>query len=196
MDGSNAMPFPMSEILLHRLAGARQCDSPNWNERPGGEISLIVIHGISLPVGHFGGDYVEWLFLNRLDVTAHADFADLAGFRVSSHLFIRRDGTVCQFVPFDKRAWHAGVSRYGERENCNDFSVGIELEGTDAGPYRNAQYECLVRVCDLLIDQYDIPLTHIVGHSDIAPGRKTDPGPGFDWTRFRSMLNPRRSSTG
>ena len=179
----------MPDIVDHRIVGARQCDSPNWNDRPRNEISLIVVHGISLPVGHFANDYVERLFMNMLDVEIHPDFFDLAGLRVSSHLFVRRDGALCQFVPFDRRAWHAGVSRYGERDNCNDFSVGIELEGSDTSKYRDAQYVTLTRVCKLLIDEYAISPQHIVGHSDIAPGRKTDPGPAFEWGRFRESLN-------
>lgn len=183
-------------IVDHRIDGARHYESPNWDDRPDGEISLIVIHGISLPVGHFGGDYVERLFLNQLDVHIHPDFDSLAGLRVSSHLYIRRDGLVCQFVPFDKRAWHAGVSRFGARENCNDFSVGIELEGTDTTEYQQTQYEALARACDLLFDTYAIAPHNMVGHSDIAPGRKTDPGPAFDWTRFRRALNPQWGLTG
>lgn len=175
-------------IVDHRMVGVRQCESPNWNDRPDGEISLIVIHGISLPVGHFGSDYVEALFLNSLDTGSHPDFNDLDGLRVSSHLFIRRGGEVCQFVPFDRRAWHAGVSCYEGRENCNDFSVGIELEGSDTAEYRDKQYVALARACDLLMEHYAIAPRHIAGHSDIAPGRKTDPGPAFDWRRFRSLL--------
>lgn len=186
----------MPDIVDHRLIGARQLTSPNWNERPKGEISLIVIHGISLPVGHFANDYVERLFCNELDVAIHADFADLAGLRVSSHLFIRRDGGICQFVSFDKRAWHAGASRYGERDNCNDFSIGIELEGSDSSGYRDAQYTALGTTCDALMTHYAIAPQAMAGHSDIAPGRKTDPGPAFDWGRLKAMLNPRWSSTG
>ena len=178
----------MTDIVDHRLLEARQCESPNWNERPEGEVSLIVVHGISLPVGHFGNDYVEKLFQNLLDTGIHRDFGDLANGRVSSHLFIRRDGAVVQFVPFDRRAWHAGISRFGERENCNDFSIGIELEGTDTGGYTDAQYVALASVCRRLMKEYAITKEHIVGHSDIAPVRKTDPGPAFDWTRFRAML--------
>ena len=186
----------MPDIVDHRISGARQLDSPNWNERPGGEISLIVVHGISLPQGHFGNGYVEQLFLNRLDTGVHPDFDDLAGVNVSSHLFIARDGTISQFVAFDKRAWHAGKSAFEGRENCNDFSIGIELEGTDTSEYREAQYLALARVCDRLLETYGISPRHIVGHCDIAPGRKTDPGISFDWPRFRQLLNPRWSLTG
>lgn len=183
-------------IVDHRIVGVRQLESPHWNERPSGEISLVVIHGISLPVGHFANDYVERLFLGELDVHIHPDFDSLGGLRVSSHLFIRRGGELCQFVPFDRRAWHAGVSSFEGRENCNDFSIGIELEGTDDDDYRDAQYVALARTCEVLADTYAISPQDIVGHSDIAPGRKTDPGPAFDWPRFRHLLNQERTPAG
>ncbi|MEX0943492.1 MAG: 1,6-anhydro-N-acetylmuramyl-L-alanine amidase AmpD [Pseudomonadales bacterium] len=176
------------EIANGLLSAARFCASPNCDERPGDEISLIVVHSISLPAGHFGSDYIESLFCNRLDVDEHPDFVDLAGLKVSSHVLIRRDGYLLQFVPFDKRAWHAGESCYMERTNCNDFSIGIELEGTDKNGYRGVQYDVLARVCQALCHEYGIVRTNIVGHSDIAPGRKTDPGPGFDWPRLRTAV--------
>lgn len=170
------------------LEGAQNCPSPNFDARPDDEISLVVIHCISLPAGHFGGDFVPSLFLNLLDTSCHPDFCDLEGVKVSSHLLIRRDGSVIQFVPFDRRAWHSGESRFQGRTNCNDFSVGIELEGTDNSGYRELQYERLIEACAALCEEYDIPPGHIVGHSDIAPGRKTDPGDKFDWGRLRGAL--------
>jgi len=176
------------DIHDHLLADATLLESPNADERPGAEISLIVVHGISLPAGHFGSRYVPDLFLNRLDAGAHPDFVDLAGVEVSSHLLIRRDATVLQFVPFHRRAWHAGVSAWLGRERCNDFSIGIELEGTDTSPYRDCQYRALARVCSALIAHYDLEPGNVCGHSDVAPGRKTDPGPSFDWRAFRNLM--------
>lgn len=170
------------------LSTAEQIRSDNCDARPDEEISLLVIHCISLPAGHFGNDFVEQLFTNRLDVSCHPSFEDLSNLHVASHLFIRRDGTLHQYVPFHKRAWHAGVSSFQGREQCNDFSIGIELEGTDSGQFTDEQYEQLIRTCKLLRTQYDIPVDHIVGHSDIAPGRKTDPGAGFDWQRLTSAV--------
>ncbi|HEB58519.1 MAG TPA: 1,6-anhydro-N-acetylmuramyl-L-alanine amidase AmpD [Gammaproteobacteria bacterium] len=173
------------------LVGVRQVASPNQNARPTGTaIDLLVIHGISLPAGRFGGPFVEQLFTNTLDVSADAGFQELAELRVSSHLFIDRKGHVTQFVPFHRRAWHAGKSRFEGRENCNDFSIGIELEGTDALPYEDVQYTQLIAVCRALREVWPaLEGAHIVGHSDIAPGRKTDPGPAFDWPRLRNGLN-------
>ena len=171
-----------------KLDIARQVTSPNYNERPGGEISLVVIHGISLPAGHFGSRYVEALFCNRLDCTAHEDFKDLESVQVSSHLFIRRTGEVIQFVPFHLRAWHAGVSSYDGRENCNDFSVGIELEGTDNGAYDDRQYASLQSICCLMSATWSLDQNAFVGHCDIAAGRKTDPGAEFNWQRFRAGM--------
>jgi N-acetyl-anhydromuramoyl-L-alanine amidase len=175
------------EIEEHRLCGAEQIVCPNADARPDAEVSLIVIHNISLPLGHFGSQYVKDLFCSKLDTSVHEDFADLEGLRVSSHLLIHRDGSVSQFVPFNKRAWHAGESAFMGRRACNDFSVGIELEGTDSSFFRDVQYQVLAEVCRLLISHYDVPEENIVGHSDIAPGRKTDPGPLFCWDRFRKM---------
>jgi len=174
-----------------RATLARQVFSPNCDARPDGvAISLVVVHGISLPPGAFGGRAVLQLFTNKLDAAAHPYYASLAGLRVSSHFFIRRDGRLIQFVSCGKRAWHAGVSRYRGRERCNDFSVGVELEGTDTLPYETAQYVMLARLVKSLRRRY--PIADVVGHSDIAPGRKTDPGPAFDWARLRRLLEPRR----
>ncbi|MCB1692690.1 MAG: 1,6-anhydro-N-acetylmuramyl-L-alanine amidase AmpD [Pseudomonadales bacterium] len=172
------------QVKNHWLEGAHACPCPNHDERPEAEISLLVIHCISLPEGHFGTPYVEGLFCNTLDCHAHPDFVDLVDLRVSSHLFVPRDGSVVQFVPFDRRAWHAGTSSFRGREACNDFSIGIELEGTDHNGYREEQYRTLKEVVRQLVATYDIRPDCIVGHSDIAPGRKTDPGPGFDWSRL------------
>lgn len=174
----------MSQIENHRLSSARYVHSPNQNVRPHGEISLIVIHGISLPPGQFGGSEIIDLFTSTLNATG--EMADLEGVQVSSHLLIRRDGELLQFVSFDQRAWHAGRSRFGDRENCNDFAIGIELEGTDQQPYSEAQYTALVVTCARLMQAYSI--TQIVGHEHVSPGRKTDPGPAFDWQRLQSGL--------
>lgn len=165
------------------LNEARRCESPNRNSRPQpDDISLVVVHGISLPPGEFGGPFIEDLFLNRLDPSVHPYFEAIAGVEVSSHLLIRRDGEVVQFVPFDQRAWHAGRSVWAGRENCNDFSIGIELEGTDDMPYTDEQYRCLNEVLRVLQDHYP-SLLDVAGHEDVAPGRKTDPGAAFDWSR-------------
>lgn len=170
-----------------RVAGARYEPSPNCDERPPGcAIELIVLHHISLPPGRFGGDAICAFFTNRLDCSAHPFYATLAGVRVSAHFLIRRGGGLIQFVPCARRAWHAGVSAWRGRSACNDFSIGIELEGTGEVPYTAAQYRRLAALTRALLARY--PIADIVGHSDIAPGRKTDPGPSFDWPRFRSML--------
>ena len=172
------------------LHPARCCPSPNFNERPADcAIELLVIHNISLPPGQFGGGHVAELFTNCLDCSADSAFAELAGLQVSAHLLIERDGDVTQFVPFGARAWHAGVSNFRGRDNCNDFSIGIELEGTDTTPYTDIQYEWLARITALLQRRYPgIVSGHIVGHSDVAPGRKSDPGPAFDWLRYRHRV--------
>jgi len=156
--------------------------SPNFDGRPpGSKVELVVIHNISLPPGEFGGPYIEDLFMNRLHPGAHPYFAGISMLRVSAHYLIRRDGEVRQFVDTEKRAWHAGVSSWKGRERVNDFSIGIELEGADDTPFEDAQYEALNRLLTELNRRYGkLPLT---GHSDIAPGRKTDPGPMFDWSR-------------
>jgi len=164
--------------------------SPHFDERPPGEkVSLIVIHNISLPPGEYGGDWIDDLFMGTLDTKAHPYFATLEGVRVSSHFLIRRDGTLVQYVPCDKRAWHAGASSWKGRERCNDFSIGIELEGSDDVPFAEPQYATLAELTQSLFKRYGI--LEIVGHSDIAPGRKTDPGPWFDWDRLRHSLRAR-----
>lgn len=172
------------------LAGVRQVVSPHQDERPPGtEADLIVLHGISLPPGEFGGPWIDRLFTGSLPPGAHPYFAQIAGARVSAHLLIRRDGTPVQYVPFGARAWHAGLSQYEGRSACNDFSIGIELEGTDDVPYEAAQYATAAAVIDALLRAYSgLSASRIVGHSDIAPGRKTDPGPSFDWARMRALL--------
>jgi AmpD protein len=164
--------------------------SPNCDARPVGcTPELLVIHAISLPQGQFSSSdqsFVADLFLNQLDVSAHPDFEQLRGVRVSSHFFIRRDGKLIQFVSAGQRAWHAGVSEFMGRQRCNDFSVGVELEGSDFVPFEAAQYETLTRLTDILMQHY--PIRYIVGHQDIAPSRKTDPGPFFDWTLYQQLL--------
>ncbi|MFP6809396.1 MAG: 1,6-anhydro-N-acetylmuramyl-L-alanine amidase AmpD [Pseudomonadales bacterium] len=176
------------KIKDHRLVSVNQIPSPNFDARDSGDIKLIVIHNISLPAGHFGTDYVTKFFCDELDVHAHPDFTDLEGIRVSSHLYIRRDGTLTQFVAFNERAWHAGESSFDGQNACNDFSIGIELEGTDDSGFQDGQYQRLASVCKVLIQTYNIPSSNIVGHSDIAPGRKTDPGAQFNWAGFRELL--------
>ena len=177
-------------IHQHRLLEARWLPSPNSDERPdSSDISLLVIHGISLPPGEFGGAHVDALFCNQLDAAAHPYFAEICHLRVSAHLLLTREGDITQFVPFDRRAWHAGASEFAGRTVCNDFSIGIELEGTDDTPYTDAQYHQLAKVTRALLDAYPgITRDRITGHSDIAPGRKTDPGPHFDWKRLRDAL--------
>ncbi|HHH35259.1 MAG TPA: 1,6-anhydro-N-acetylmuramyl-L-alanine amidase AmpD [Gammaproteobacteria bacterium] len=172
------------------LTSARHLPSPNCDARPrGAVVDLVVIHGISLPPGRFGGECVEALFTNRLDVGRHPSFGDLDGLRVSSHLFIDRLGRLTQFVSFARRAWHAGVSSFEGRSRCNDYSIGIELEGCDDVPYSELQYQALIRVLRLLMGHYPaITPARVVGHCHVAPGRKTDPGPAFDWIRLRSAL--------
>lgn len=171
------------------IAGVRHVPSPHVNQRPDDEApSLLVVHNISLPPGEFGGPWIDALFTGQLDPGIHPYFADICHLQVSAHCLIRRDGEIVQYVPFHLRAWHAGVSRYQGREACNDFSVGIELEGTDTLPYTDAQYQALQAVTALLIEHYPAMAQHITGHSDIAPERKTDPGPSFDWARFRADL--------
>ncbi|MFI9652045.1 1,6-anhydro-N-acetylmuramyl-L-alanine amidase AmpD [Guyparkeria halopsychrophila] len=172
----------------HRLDSVRYVPSPNHDLRPRDErLELVVVHGISLPPGEFGGTAIERFFTNDLDPAEHPYFDEIRDLRVSAHVVIYRDGSVTQFVPFDRRAWHAGQSRYGERTRCNDFSIGIELEGTDTEPYTAVQYEVLGQVLAAIKHAY--PTVHAVrGHSDIAPGRKIDPGPAFDWGHLASRL--------
>lgn len=174
------------------VAGARRVLSPNCDSRPqGAEVSLVLLHSISLPRGTYGkvsgGSAIERLFTNRLDPAAHPSFAELAGLRVSSHFLVRRGGELLQFVPLAARAWHAGVSRWRGRERCNDFSLGIELEGTDDGNFAAAQYRSLLELIKKLQDV--LPLRDVAAHSDVAPGRKSDPGAGFDWARLLAALS-------
>ena len=172
------------------LQGVKHIISPNFNQRPEvGDISLLVIHNISLPAGDFGNGYIEQLFCNTLDCSAHANFSDLQNMRVSAHFLLNREGDIIQFVSILKRAWHAGVSQFKGRENCNDFSIGIELEGTDHIPFSAEQYAALIQLSNSIIKTCpQINPGRVVGHSDIAPGRKTDPGPAFDWHRYFNGL--------
>lgn len=177
-------------IFQHLLNDATHIPSPNFDERPDpSDIALLVIHCISLPPAEFGLAYIHQLFCNRLPADAHPYFAGIYQLKVSAHILIRRDGEIVQYVPFDKRAWHAGVSSYQGREKCNDFSIGIELEGIETIAYTNAQYIQLAQLVDGLLKHYPKLSTQtIAGHSEIAPDRKTDPGPLFDWDRLMSLL--------
>lgn len=172
------------------LAGVRHCPSPNFNQRPlTAEISLLVIHNISLPPGQFATGDIESFFCNQLDSAAHPYFATIADLQVSSHLLIDRDGELIQFVSFNERAWHAGASCFNGVSNCNDYSIGIELEGCDDVAYTDHQYMALAAVTQRLLQQYPaLTPERIVGHQDIAPGRKTDPGAAFDWANYRRLL--------
>ncbi len=190
-----AAPRQRARFSINRatglLAAARQVASPNHDARPPGSVpELIVIHSISLPPGEFGGPWIDRLFTNRLDPAAHPYFAEIAGLCVSAHLLIRRDGELVQYVPFHRRAWHAGASCWQGRECCNDFSIGIELEGTDQDAYTTPQYRRLAAVVRALCRAYPtLSAGRLAGHSDIAPGRKTDPGPGFDRARLARWLS-------
>jgi AmpD protein len=177
-------------INQHWLTDITRTPSPNFDERPDpADISLLVIHCISLPPGEFGNHYIDQLFCNRLDPDDHPYFKDVYQLTVSSHLLIKRDGVCVQYVPFDKRAWHAGKSIYEGRERCNDFSIGIELEGTELVDYTDRQYVQLATVIRTLLETYpNLSTQRITGHSDIAPGRKTDPGASFDWQRLLELL--------
>jgi AmpD protein len=169
------------------IEGVRKVPSPNCDERPaGGAIDLVVIHTISLPPGEFGGPGIIEHFTNRLDPSAHPFYASIAGAKVSAHFLVRRDGELIQFVPCAKRAWHAGESSWKGKTRCNDFSIGIEMEGTGEAPFTAAQYRRLAALTRVLRARY--PIRDIAGHSDVAPGRKTDPGPHFDWARYRALL--------
>ncbi len=169
------------------LRGARYVASPNSDARPrGAAVWLLVLHSISLPPGKYGGDAVERLFTNRLDARAHPYFRAIAQLRVSAHFFVRRDGALQQFVPVHRRAWHAGASRWRGLERCNDYSIGVELEGAEERAFADAQYRCAARLAHALAAQ--LPLTACAAHSDIAPGRKRDPGARFDWPRFHAAL--------
>ena len=180
------MKFSVSDGLLR---DCRWLASPNRSARPGDEIELLVIHNISLPAGEFGTGFVERLFTNCLPADGHPSFAEIAKLRVSSHLLIDRAGAVTQFVPFTMQAWHAGESSFRGRKRCNEFSIGIELEGTDFQPFTDPQYETLAAVTKALFRAYPgLNVDRIAGHSEIAPGRKTDPGPHFDWERYRAAL--------
>ena len=191
-DASSAVP-PVFDIDPENgcLSSVRFVPSPNRDARPdGAEPELLVIHGISLPPGEFGGNEIEALFTNTLDWAAHPYFEGIRGIEVSAHLLIRRDGAVIQFVPFGERAWHAGESRFHGRTRCNDFSIGIELEGEDETPYEDAQYASLIAVIGAIKQGYPkIAHRNIAGHSDVAPGRKSDPGPAFDWLRLYDGLS-------
>lgn len=167
-------------------SGASRCTSPNFGPRPAGAaVDLVVLHSISLPPGVYGGDAVRQLFTNRLDGDAHPSFTVLRGLQVSAHFVVRRDGAAVQFVSADHRAWHAGVSQWRGRDNCNDFSIGIELEGLEGDAFEPAQYRALTALLQALSRRY--PLRAIAGHEHVAPGRKQDPGPGFDWGRLAAM---------
>ena len=185
------------QLTEHWLEGAERYPSPNCAPRPHDEEpSLLVVHGISLPPGEFGGGHVQRLFCNALDCAEHSAFATLVDLRVSAHLLIERDGRLSQFVPFNHAAWHAGASCFAGRKQCNDFSIGIELEGTDHQAYEAKQYELLGAIATLLMHHYPlITPARITGHCDIAPTRKTDPGPAFDWPHlWRHMALPQEGA--
>ena len=174
------------------LEDCKQCPSPNKDARPGNmAIDLIVVHSISLPPGEYGGDAIEQFFQNKLDKNQHPYFEEIHKLTVSSHILIKRSGEIVQFVPFHERAWHAGQSNYCGRERCNDFSIGIELEGTDSGQFEDVQYRQLAKLITTLQQSYPAISGNITGHSDIAPGRKTDPGTGFDWDRLNEFIKAR-----
>ena len=177
------------KIQDHKIQGAKWCPSANYNDRPSVDIDMLVIHNISLPPNQFGGSYIEDFFCNQLDCNAHPYFQKIKDLQVSAHLLIRRDGSVVQFVPFNKRAWHAGKSEFNGTKECNDFSIGIELEGSDDMPFDELQYTKLTQVTHAIMQTYPGIITErIVGHSDIAPGRKTDPGECFDWEKYKNCL--------
>ena len=178
------------DVATGLLDAARQCPSPNHDDRPVGCVpDLLVLHNITLPPYEFGGQWIDKLFTNQLDPNAHPFFAEICHLRVASHLLIRRNGEIVQYVPFHKRAFHAGVSSYQGRERCNDFSVGIEMEGTDFVPFTDRQYQQLECLLPALVAAYpSLSFAHITGHEHIAPGRKTDPGPFFNWQRLSRVL--------
>ncbi len=183
------------QVKNGQLLGARFVPSPNFNDRPAHtEIQLVVIHNISLPPSQFGGGYIEQFFQNQLDWQAHPYFQTIEGMQVSAHLLILRSGEVLQFVNFNDRAWHAGRSSYLGKKECNDYSIGIELEGSDDQPFESVQYAVLAQVVESLQQAYPKIQQHLAGHSDIAPGRKTDPGPYFDWHYFRELLQQKKST--
>jgi len=185
--------MPATTIAMGLFTGARVVASPNRDPRPGGLVpELVVVHGISLPPGRFGGPWIERLFMNALPPEQDPYFATIQHLRVSSHVLIARDGALTQYVPFDERAWHAGTSHWRGRDACNDFSIGVELEGADDVPYDDRQYESLAGLVAALQSAYpSLADGWIAGHSDIAPGRKTDPGPAFDWRRLEHAVRGR-----
>lgn len=184
-----------TQVQAGRLEGATHIASPNFNARPvDAQIELIVIHNISLPPSQFGGGYIQQFFQNQLDCSLHPYFQTIQGMQVSAHLLILRTGEVIQFVNFNDRSWHAGRSSYLAQPECNDYSIGIELEGSDDLPFETEQYQSLVAVIQLLRQAYPKIQNHIAGHSDIAPKRKTDPGPCFDWPLLRQLLSEKTTS--
>ena len=186
----NRSLWKIMQVVNGRLSAAQWLASPNYGKRPEPtDISLLVIHNISLPPGQFGTGCVQRFFCNALDASEHPYFEQIAALQVSSHLLIERDGTIIQFVNFNDRAWHAGLSEFNGRPNCNDYSVGIELEGTDTDLYTDVQYQVLAEISRALMQAYPaITAERITGHEHIAPGRKTDPGPAFDWSRYRRLI--------
>ncbi|WP_353351087.1 1,6-anhydro-N-acetylmuramyl-L-alanine amidase AmpD [Oceaniserpentilla sp. 4NH20-0058] len=178
------------KVIDHKISEARWLASPNFNERPSGApINMLVVHNISLPPKQFDNSYIEDFFCNRLDCSAHPYFEEIKDLQVSAHVLIKRSGEMVQFVPFNQRAWHAGVSEFSGETNCNDFSIGVELEGTDDIPYTEQQYYALSQLTLCLCEQYPhLTQERIVGHCNIAPQRKTDPGPSFDWSYFKQLL--------
>ena len=195
MPTRQSAPSLRVDTVTGLLIGARQVLSSHFDLRPSGtQPELIVVHGISLPPGEFGGPWIDKLFTGGLPPDAHPYFREIQGMRVSAHAVIRRDGQIVQFVSFNDRAWHAGASQYRGRSTCNDFSIGIELEGTDDQAYDDTQYLQLAALIDALLSAYSsLSREHIAGHSDIAPGRKTDPGPAFEWPRLQAELDRLRS---
>ena len=184
-----------TQVRAGKLIGATQIASPNFNTRPDDtDIQLIVIHNISLPPSQFGGGYIQQFFQNKLDWSIHPYFQTIEGMQVSAHLLILRTGEVIQFVNFNDRSWHAGRSSYLAQKECNDYSIGIELEGSDDLPFEVEQYQALVEIVTVLRQAYPKIQNHIAGHSDIAPKRKTDPGLYFDWQLFRQLLSKKTSS--
>lgn len=181
------MPFHIKNHLLEEVEFR---NSPHYDDRPEGvSINLLVLHNISLPPNEYGGDYIDQLFLGKLKTSEHPYFVQIQHLKVSAHVLIRRDGEVLQYVPFDKRAWHAGESSFAGCSACNDFSIGIELEGTDVDPYEEIQYKKLTEITVEIQRQYqDISMERITGHSDIAPGRKTDPGVSFNWPYYFKLV--------
>jgi len=190
MQRSSAPAALRVDLATGLLIGVRQVLSPNYDARPAGvRPELIVIHGISLPPGEYGGPWIDRMFAGNLPAGAHPFFRDLASRRLSAHALIRRSGEIVQYVPLQERAWHAGVSQWEGRPGCNDFSIGIELEGVDDAPYEERQYIELTRLIGALLAAYpSLSAARIAGHCDIAPGRKSDPGPAFDWARLRASL--------